>query len=73
MSEDQATPDPLTDFEKDIGKRHLVITVDQNSGDIECEWGSFAAWELVGVAAWLDMLGHEEMMRDTQPSEDEEE
>lgn len=44
-----------------IGKRFLVIEIDDADRSIVCDPDGFQAYELVGIGAWIECLGHELM------------
>ena len=54
------------ELEEVTGVRMLIVTVDE-TGDVEMDDASFAAWELVGLASWI-----EKEAREALDGEDEE-
>lgn len=51
--------DNEADLDQKIGKRYLVIEVEDETGHAEVDFGGFAAWEAVGLAAFLEQAAHE--------------
>jgi hypothetical protein len=60
--------DEIDKLDQQIGKRHLVIAIDDNTGEIELDTDGFASWEVVGIAAFLMHLGEDQL----EAAEDEE-
>ena len=57
MSEPQ--DQDLEPRERELNRRLLIVAVDQN-GEVEVEGeGDFAAWEVIGLSAWLDIWGRD--------------
>lgn len=70
----------LEQLDRSLGQRHLVVTVHDQSGQIELDPGGLAPWEIVGVAGWLELVAHEELSNsmgffteDSEDGDDEEE
>lgn len=49
------------ELDSKIGKRFLVLEVDDATGDVECDTTGFAGWELVGLSHWLEVLGEDSL------------
>lgn len=45
--------DDDVDLEALTQNRHLILTIDDETGGIEMDDSPFAPWELVGIAEWL--------------------
>lgn len=47
------TGDEVQELDAALGKRFLVIEIDDESGDVEWEDDGFAPWEILGIAETL--------------------
>lgn len=41
------------DLDKEVARRHVIISVNDETGELELDHSSIATWELAGVGAWL--------------------
>ena len=50
--------------------RILALVVDE-TGDIDCDFSEFAAWELCGLAKWLKALSEQALDQEFEEEESE--
>lgn len=56
--------DELKELDTQIGKRHLVIEWDIDSGELSFEEAGWQSWQLAGVAAWLEAVAMADLSGD---------
>lgn len=54
----------IEDLERSLSRRVVSITVDDETGQLELDDDGFTSWELVGIAGWLEMVAHDQLMDD---------